>query len=340
MSEHAPYFSIIIPTRNEAGDILETLKAIQGNTERDYEVLVVDASGDRTPELVRGFGDPRFRLLSQDNRDGRCGARNQGIRAARGEVVVILNADVLLPLDFLSRLRKHYDRGADYVIVDAVVENAQHPFGAMVEAEHRLLYHSGREKVDWCEGYSCRRRCALEAGLFPEKLPVAICAGEDAVFGENMARRFRHAYDPQLVVRHRVPEDLAIFWSQRIGRGEGCVQRRMLIDGWPFHRILLDSLKWTVKSTGWILLLFPMLEYARALHRQLPSIRMRVFLRPIFLSRLGHEIGRWQGILRLRRLPSSVQLFRPHSGIPVGSPPEGISHAKPCRAGRGITRGD
>ncbi|MBI4027883.1 MAG: glycosyltransferase family 2 protein [Verrucomicrobia bacterium] len=90
----------MIPTRNEAEDILATLEAIRANTDGDHETLVVDGSDDETPNMVRNFGDPRFRLAPQDNRDGRCGARNQGIRMARGEVVVIpLLLDPLCPRD-------------------------------------------------------------------------------------------------------------------------------------------------------------------------------------------------------------------------------------------------
>jgi len=306
MNESNPFFSIVIPTRNEARDISATLESILANQPGDYEVIVVDASEDDTPDIIRKIGDPRFHLLKQDNRDGRCGARNQGIRAARGEVVVILNADVLLPADFLARLRPHYEGDADFVIVNSFVENWRHPFGAMVEAEHRHLYKSGREKVNWCEGFSCRRSCALQVGLFPEKLPVAICAGEDAVFGENMAQRFRKKFDPNMAVSHHVPEDFAAFWSQRVGRGEGASQRRLLLDGWSFTRAFFDGLWWSIKGVAWILLLIPMARYARTLNHQLPEVPTRRFLFPLFLSRLGHEIGRWKGFLCLWRLRSTV----------------------------------
>jgi glycosyltransferase involved in cell wall biosynthesis len=294
-SDSPPFFSVVIPTYNEASDILATLDAICANSFKDFEVLVVDASKDDTPRLVSACDDPRVRLLPQDNRDGRCGARNQGIRAARGEVAVILNADVILPPDFLERLKAHYDRGADFVIVDAVVENSNHPFGAMIEAEHHYFYLGGRETVNWCEGYSCRRRCAIEAGLFPEKLPVPVCAGEDAVFGENMAKRFRRIDDPGIVVRHRVPEDLPTFWHQRVGRGQGCTQRRLLIERWPLSRALTEGIVWTIKSLLWTLLLAPPLRYARTLSLHPPKMSARRLLWPILLSRIGHEIGRWRG---------------------------------------------
>lgn len=267
-------------------------------------MLVVDASTDDTPRLVEGFGNPRFRLLCQDNCDGRCGARNQGIRAAAGEVVVILNADVRLPQDFFERIKAHYDAGADYVIVDSAVENWRHPFGAMVEAEHRHLYRSGREIVNWCEGYSCRRRCALAAGLFPEKQPVPICAGEDAVFGDEIAKRFRRVTDMKLVVTHSVPEDCKTFWDQRIGRGAGCVQRRIYLDRWSFRRVFWDGVVWTLKSIAWVLLIFPMVRYAVCLNRHLPAVPVRRLVRPLLLSRIGHEVGRWRSYRRVRRLPA------------------------------------
>lgn len=298
-----PFFSIVIPTRNEAEDILATLEAIRGNRDGDYEVLVVDASTDRTPELVRGFGDPRFHLAPQDNHDGRCGARNQGIRMARGEVVVILNADVRPPADFLARLRPHYAAGADYVIVDSRVENDDHPFGMLVEGIHQRLYREGRETVDWCEGYSCRRRCALDSGLFPVGLPVPMCAGEDAVFGQNMAAKFRRAEDWKLSVPHKVPETWRGFWGTRSEKGRGVPQLRAWIEGWSFGAILRESLVWLLKSILWFLLVAPWILKARRLAAALPGRRVRWtrLVAPVLFDRFAHEIGRWQGVLMVRR---------------------------------------
>jgi glycosyltransferase involved in cell wall biosynthesis len=295
-----PFFSIVIPTRNESADILTTLKSIAQNSFQNHEVLVVDASTDDTPLLVSNFGDSRFQLLKQDNRDGRCGARNQGIRASKGEVVVILNADVQLPSDFLEQLKKHYDDGADYVIVEATVLNKSHPFGAMVEAEHQFYYKSGVETVNWSEGYSCRRSCALNVGLFPEKLALPICAGEDAIFGDRIAQRYNRVYDPKILVAHTVPEELSIYWSQRVGRGEGCAQRQILLDKKSYTSTLCEGVIWSLKTILWIGLFFPMYSYANKLS-SFVSLKTSSMIWPVFLSRLGHEVGRWRGLFRLRR---------------------------------------
>jgi glycosyltransferase involved in cell wall biosynthesis len=298
-----PFFSIVVPTRNEAEDIIATLESIRASAVSDFEVLVVDASSDETPRLVREFGDPRFRLLPQERRDGRCGARNQGIRAAAGEVVVILNADVRLPRDFLSRLERHYAGGADYVVVDSRVENVEHPFGLYVEASHRALYRSGRERVNWSEGYSCRRRCAIEAGLFPADLPAPMCAGEDALFGEEMARRFRRVEDWDLVVTHRVPSRWGALWSVRCERGLGVAQRRAWLEGWTRGRLVRDSLWWGLKTLLWVALVFPWARKARWLAASLPSPAgaWRRLLFPVVFDRVAHEVGRWRGVAMVFR---------------------------------------
>jgi glycosyltransferase involved in cell wall biosynthesis len=302
----SPFFSIVIPTRNESSDILKTLRSIQANTLGDFEVLVVDASTDETPSLVTQFGDARVRLLPQNNRDGRCGARNQGIRDARGEVVVILNADVRLPQDFLERLHLHYQNGADYVIVDSSVENKNHPYGALLEAEHQFLYREGRESVNWCEGYSCRRRCALEAGLFPEKLPVPICAGEDAVFGEKIAQHFKRKEDWELQVSHSVPEEWNLYWAQRLGRGEGCSQRRILLEHWSFSKTFKEGFVCSIKSAFWLILIVPVVWKAQRLSKASPGIPWTQILWPLSVSRIAHELGRWDSFMRLWKKRKSL----------------------------------
>ena len=118
-----PLISIIIPTYNEAEDIRRTLEAIVRLAYPRKEVIVVDNSRDGTSAIVQEFAAQGVLLLRQQQQDGRSGARNQGILQAVGDVVVILNADVLLPPDFLSRIAQHYMQGADYVLVESRVEN-------------------------------------------------------------------------------------------------------------------------------------------------------------------------------------------------------------------------
>lgn len=237
----APLVSIIIPTWNEAADIRETLDSLMALEHDPLEVLVVDASTDATPEIVASYPLDRVRLIRQTRGRGRAAARNEGILAARGEIVIILNADVRLPRDFVRRILPLYAAGADYVLVESRVTNLEHAVARYVQAMHEHHYPPGSEvesRMNWTEGFSCRRDAAAAVGLIPEGGAAPLLAGEDGWFGENLAAAGYHkAMDRSIVVTHVMPADLKTFWHQRLGRGRGAVQIWHQRDGWPLARI-------------------------------------------------------------------------------------------------------
>src|SRR5688572_19982071 len=84
--------SIIIPTYNEEEYLPFLLRSIKGQTYKDYEIIVADAfSKDKTREIAASFD---VRVV-----DGGPVAvgRNNGAKAAKGEVLLFLDADVVLP---------------------------------------------------------------------------------------------------------------------------------------------------------------------------------------------------------------------------------------------------
>jgi glycosyltransferase involved in cell wall biosynthesis len=88
-----PKLSIVIPAYNVEKYILEAVESALAQTFSDLEVIVVDdGSKDGTVAALAGIDDPRLRVISQANR-GLAGARNTGIREARGEYIGFLDAD-------------------------------------------------------------------------------------------------------------------------------------------------------------------------------------------------------------------------------------------------------
>lgn len=105
--------SIIIPAYNAALTIAETLRSALAQTHVDHEILVVDdASQDDTPSIVTDMAvsHARLRLIRLRENRGVSGARNVGIRAARGRYVAPLDADDLWRSDKLARQLGRFER--------------------------------------------------------------------------------------------------------------------------------------------------------------------------------------------------------------------------------------
>jgi glycosyltransferase involved in cell wall biosynthesis len=235
----------VVPTRDEAADIAATLDAALALAHDDLEVLVVDDSRDATPAIVARYPSPPVRLLRQSRGRGRAAARNEGILAAGGEIVVVLNADVRLPPDFVRRILPHYAAGADYVLVENRVANVERAAPRYLQALHEHDYPARPDVeavMQWTEGFSCRRAAALAVGLVPEGSTVPLLAGEDGWFGDRLAAAgYRKAFDRGIVVTHVTPPDLRGFWRQRAGRGQGGPQILHERHGWPLGRIARAS---------------------------------------------------------------------------------------------------
>jgi glycosyltransferase involved in cell wall biosynthesis len=106
-STHIPLVSVIVPAYNAARFLPESLPSVLAQTWTDFELIVVnDGSTDDTVACVEAFTDPRIRLVTQANR-GLAGARNGGIRVARGTFIALLDADDLWHPEKLARHVAH-----------------------------------------------------------------------------------------------------------------------------------------------------------------------------------------------------------------------------------------
>jgi GT2 family glycosyltransferase len=287
----------LIPTHNEAADIRHTLEACIAVRYAHKEIVVIDdQSTDATPSLVSGYADRGVQLIRLPANRGVAAARNVGLRATGAEVVIILNADVILPPDIVERLLPYYGDGADFVVVESLAANMDDLFARYVQACHDLAYKANPVpgNYDWSEGWSCRRQVALAVDGFPEELPGA--SGEDAIFVNRLvARGFRRVYAPDIVVTHQVPHTLDGFWKQRLGRGRGIAYRRFGYEKvpprlWPMVRAWIGMLLW-LGSVG--LPLWRAAQLARVSPRRWRD--WPGMLWAVVLDTLGHQLGYWNG---------------------------------------------
>jgi glycosyltransferase involved in cell wall biosynthesis len=111
--------SIVVPVYNEEESIGPLLERIHGSLEGlAYEVILVDdGSVDRSFELIRSFAirDPRVRCIRFRGNFGQTAALSAGIDAARGDVIVTLDADLQNDPADIPRLIEKLDEGFDVV---------------------------------------------------------------------------------------------------------------------------------------------------------------------------------------------------------------------------------
>lgn len=296
-----PLVSIVIPTYNEAEDIACTLDACVAIKYPNKEIIVVDDSEDATPEVVAGYAKAGVQLVRRErNHGGRCGARNEGIERSRGEIVVILNADVCPNPDFLDRVLPHYEHDKDFVLVESEVANVERLFARYNEAMHRRL-NDGTNWVDWTEGFSCRREAALRVGMFPTP-PITIMAGEDHYFSRKLAKAgYRRVLDRSICVPHVAPARLGDYWAAQKIRT--FPPTSYFLEGKPLWYLTLKAPAKTLRNLLRVLLVVP--EAIEAWKLSQCSPRGRADWLPFWWAGAIREaaiaFGEWQGLLRLWR---------------------------------------
>lgn len=107
------FFSVVIPVFNRAGTLRAALASVTAQSERDFEVLVIDdGSLDDPAAVVAAMADPRIRCIRQEN-CGAAAARNRGIDLARGQFIAFLDSDDRFLPHHLAAMRTLLDGTKD-----------------------------------------------------------------------------------------------------------------------------------------------------------------------------------------------------------------------------------
>jgi glycosyltransferase involved in cell wall biosynthesis len=102
--------SFIVIAYNEAANVGRCLNAIEGLEGLcNYEVIVVnDASRDDTALIVQSYAatNPHIRLIDLHKNRGRGYARYEGVAASSGSLIATIDADIVVPCDWLLRAKE------------------------------------------------------------------------------------------------------------------------------------------------------------------------------------------------------------------------------------------
>lgn len=192
-------FSIVIPTFQRRESALRGIRALDRQAERDFEaIVVVDGSTDGTAEALRGL-DVSFPLavVEQENA-GAAQARNTGIETATGELLLMLDDDMVADPKMLSEHDTSHRAGADVVLGDMPI----HPgspdnmlswgVGEWARGRRERLCKPGAEIGigDLLTGQLSISRVAYDGvgGFDPSFTREGMFGGEDLDFGYRLAK--------------------------------------------------------------------------------------------------------------------------------------------------------
>ena len=211
--------SIIMPAHNREAQLPATLAALarQSFPASRFELLLVnDGSRDGTGRVAAGFR-PRFhyRYLERRNTDCRAAARNIALRAARGEVILFLDAECAPPPGLVgAHVERHLRRGWRAIAGGFRLLRERIPLALLREDWTLLCYLPQEGKACIPRAYgdrspllvtahaSCRREDALAVGMFDESFVGY--GGEDLDLGFRLTRAgIRIHSAPELMAFHQ-----------------------------------------------------------------------------------------------------------------------------------------
>ncbi|MGH7850462.1 MAG: glycosyltransferase [Thermodesulfobacteriota bacterium] len=205
MNSDNPFISVIIPVYNGGGYIEECLRALGSSLYRSFETIVVDdASTDNTAEICRGFGAA---VIGLERQSGPAAARNEGAKRAAGEILLFVDADVVVTENTLGQFADNFIGDPDISAAFGSYDDS--PKAPDFISQYRNLLHHfvhqrsyGDADTFWAGCGAVRRKVFSELGGFDgDKYPAPSI--EDIELGYRMRQKgYRITLDKGIEVKH------------------------------------------------------------------------------------------------------------------------------------------
>lgn len=256
----APSVTLLISAYNEEAIIarkLENSLALQYS--QPIQILVVaSGSDDRTPEIVRAYADRGVELIFTPAREGKMAAVSQGMRAARGEIVVFSDANNMYDVEAVRHLVRQFvdakvgaATGAKRIVQDGKsisssegiywkyeswIKRSESRFSSCTSAQGEIL--------------------AVRRGLYaPPPAEYHIVNDDNYIIMDLMRRGYRITYAPEAhSVEYASPKSQdEIIRRTRINAG----RYQMIFLSWRFLYIRRPVIAWQVISHKYFRVLIP-----------------------------------------------------------------------------------
>lgn len=228
----APEASIVVATYNDAEFVSRTVDSLLDQSHPSYEIVIVnDGSDDNTPAVLEKYRrEPKVRLIDLAQNHGVPGARNAGIRAARGKILAFTDSDAIAPRDWLENLVRPF-QGREEVCTGGPdrVPDSDGFFSRCVDFTLRSIIATGnlRRQTPFARytpgGYNLaiHRDTLKKSGLFDERLNRR---GEEKELIQRIRRQgVKILYVPEAMIWHHRRFSPSSFWRQTYLSGKARV---------------------------------------------------------------------------------------------------------------------
>jgi cellulose synthase/poly-beta-1,6-N-acetylglucosamine synthase-like glycosyltransferase len=209
--------SVIVPAYNAEQTLGACLRALANQSiPRDqYQIIVVDdGSTDKTAMIAEAAGACVIRQPNQ----GPAAARNHGVQAAGGDLVLFTDSDCEPAPDWIEQMAAPF-ANPDTIGAKGVYLTRQKKLVArFVQAEYEDKYIRLRryQAIDFVDTYSAayRKEIFWKAGGFDTAFPRA--SGEDIDLSYRLSKMgYQMVFAPQAAVYHDHPDSLSAYFRRK-----------------------------------------------------------------------------------------------------------------------------
>ncbi len=237
MQTDRPFISVIVPVYNGSQFLPRCLTALYASTFRSFEVIVVDdCSTDNSADIGRKIG---ARVLSLAQNSGPAMARNLGAQPAEGEILVFVDADVVVKADTFARIVHRFKTQSEISALFGSYDDTpaeQNFLSQYKNLQHHFIHQTSNSEAStfWSGLGAIRREVFIGMGGFDCR-KFEVPSIEDIEFGARLrgsGHRILLDKDIQAqhlkkwqIVSHLRTEILcrALPWSRLILTGHGLI---------------------------------------------------------------------------------------------------------------------
>jgi cellulose synthase/poly-beta-1,6-N-acetylglucosamine synthase-like glycosyltransferase len=236
-----PAVTVQLPLYNEmyvVERLLDSVAAIRYPRDR-FQIQVLDDSTDETQdicqrkvaELAERFPELDVEYIHRTDRTGfKAGALDNGLRTAKGELILIFDADFLPQPDILERAVHHFV-DPKVAVVQCRWEHLNRDFSALTEVQalmldgHFIMEHAGRNRAGLFFNFNgtagmWRRAAIVDAGGWEHD---TLTEDMDLSYRAQL-RGWRFVYLPEIEAPAELPVEMSAFKAQQFRWAKGSIQ--------------------------------------------------------------------------------------------------------------------